>query len=176
MPRNIIQTFITIFITMITTANFVNASNDNLYQDGITLSITNKAFNPQSHKIGYCGKTPCIIDGKFFYGGNGIMPKTEVAGLEFKQEGRTIKLDTTSMYDSGITNKNIKEHITVERYFGKRSYRIIGYFGGDKSKRIEPYIVHWLVLPGGSVRNHIGDYESLTGLVYKVNEDFNIQQ
>lgn len=163
---------------------FLTASNaesavDNKYQEGITLTITNKPFDPKAHKIELCsddGK-PCIIDGKIFYGGNGEIPKMEVTSLVFSQHGKEIHLDVSSMYDGGITNSNIKKFISVQPYLVKNSYMIVGYFGDDKKKRISPYIAHWLVLsPKGSVRNHLGDYESLTGLVYKVNEDYNIPQ
>lgn len=143
---------------------------DNVYQDGITLTITNKPFDKKIHKIQNCGKTPCIIDGKFFYGGDGNIPKTEVESLVFSKNGKTVKLDVSSMYDTGVNNENIKKHISVEPWLGGRSYRVVGYFGDGE----EPYIVHWLVLPDGSVRNHIGDYESLVSLLFKVKQDFKI--
>lgn len=176
MVKRILQLSIISSLLVLSLGCNAESAIDNKYQDGITLTITNKPFEPNKHTIQKCTNSPCIIDGKIFYGGNGNIPKSEVASLVFSQEGKTVNLEVSSMYDSGITNANIKKYITIEPYFGKRSYRIVGYFGGDMKNDIEPYIVHWLIVKNASVRNHIGDYESLTGLVYKVNEDFNIPQ
>ena len=149
----------------------------NVYQDGIILTINNNVFDPKKHKIDYCSrKKPCAIDGKIFYGGRGKIPKTEIKSLVFQKDGRKIYLDTSSMYNSGVTNSNIKKYISIERYHSKTSYRIVGYFGGDIKNDMEPYIAHWLVRPDGSVRNHLSDYESLVSLLFKVNKDFNIQE
>lgn len=151
---------------------------NNQYEDGISLTITNKPFKASDHKITYCEQNkPCAIDGKIFYGGNGETPKTEVSSLIFSKNGKEIHLDVSSMYDSGITNSNIKEYISVEPYMINGAYMVVGYFGWDKKRRIPPYVAHWLVLtPSDSVRNHLGDYESLTGLVYKVKRDLKISQ
>ena len=150
---------------------------NNVYQDGITLTITNKPFDKKAHKIHNCSNKPCIIDGKIFYGGNGLLPKEEVASLVFSQKGKKVYLDVSSIYDTGVTNSNIKKYISIERW--SSSYRIVGYFGAGEDKGDggdELYIAHWLVMPNGSVRNHLGDYESLVSLVFKVNKDFNISQ
>lgn len=173
MPSFILRLFVLCGLFVTSMACNAELAIDNLYRDGITLTITNKVFDANAHKIDYCGKAPCIIDGNFFYGGKGKIPKMEVASLIFSINGKKINLDVSSMYDTGVTNKNIKKYISVEKW-GSRSYRVVGYFGGDMDNDIEPYIVHWLVLPEGSVRNHIGDYESLASLLYKVKQDFKI--
>lgn len=141
----------------------------NTYPDRITLTITNKPFNVKSHKILNCPTKPCIVDGKIFYGGNGELPKMEVESLVFSKGGKKVYLDVSSIFDTGVTNENIKKHISVEPWSG--AYRVVGYFGGGD----EPYIAHWLVMSDGSVRNHLSDYESLVSLLFKVKKDFNIQ-
>lgn len=163
-----------LFIPLSCTAE---STTDNVYMDGITLTITNKPFVASAHKVFYCAEKsdyplkPCTIDGKLFYGGNGELPKTEVKSLVFSKNGKKVYLDTSSIFDTGVTNSNIKKHISIEPW--SDAYRVVGYFGVNQ----EPYIVHWLVLPeGGSVRNHLSDYESLVSLLYKVNKDFNIEE
>lgn len=153
------------------------SATNNAYMDGITLTITNKPFDSSAHKVVFCSERsddppkPCIIDGKGFYGGNGELPKTEVESLIFSQNGKKIYLDTSSIFDTGVSNSNIKKHISVEPWSG--AYRVVAYFGEVQ----EPYIVHWLVMPkGGAVRNHLSDYESLVSLLYKVNKDFKIEE
>lgn len=148
-----------------------DSAKDNVYMDGITLTITEKPFDASAHKIVNCPEKPCLIDGKAFYGGNGETPKRELESLIFTQNGKKIHLDTSSIFDTGVTNKNIKKHISVEPWSG--AYRVVAYFGEIQ----EPYIVQWLVMPeGGSVRNHLSDYESLVSLLYKVNNDFKIEE
>jgi len=167
------------FLSFLSLSCAADTAVNNVYQDGITLTITNKIFDKKAHKIQNCPKaqTPCIIDGKIFYGGNGLLPKVEVASLVFSQNGKKVYLDVSSIYDTGVTNSNIKKYISIERW--SSSYRIVGYLGAGEDKGDggdEPYIAHWLVMPNGSVRNHLGDYESLVSLVFKVNKDFNISQ
>ena len=142
---------------------------NNVYEDGITLTITSKPFDAKAHVIKKCDGAVCIIDGKFIYGGNGNIPKEEVTRLVFEKKGKRVSLDVSSMYDSGVNNANIKQHITVAPW-GKSSYRVVGYFSdGD-----DIYICRWLVSPDGAIRHYIGDYETLVSLTTKVQEDFKI--
>ena len=177
MYKFFIHTFVWLIFLLGTYNLYAETGKASSYPDGIKLAITNKIFTTGNHKIDYCGGVkPCAIDGKLFYGGRGKIPKTQVTSLTFERNGKQFSLDVSSMYNSGVTNDNIHKYISVERYLGKHSYRVVGYFGGDMDKDIEPYIVHWLVLPDGTVRNHISDYESLASLLFKVNEAFNITQ
>lgn len=142
---------------------------NNVYEDGITLTITSKPFDAKAHVIKKCDEAVCIIDGKFIYGGNGNVPKEEVTRLIFEKKGKQTALDVSSMYDSGVHNANIKQHVKVTSW-GKSSYRVVGYFSdGD-----DTYICQWLVSPDGAIRNHIGDYESLVFLTTDVQKDFGL--
>jgi hypothetical protein len=142
---------------------------NNVYEDGVTLTITNKPLNAKAHVITRCEGAVCMIDGNFAYGGDGNIPKEEVTRLIFEQKGKKVALDVSSMYDSGVNNANIKQYVEVTPW-GKDSYRIVGYFGAGDST----YICQWLVLPGGAIRNHISDYESLVTLTTKVQKDHKI--
>lgn len=171
MPKSIMRTSILCCIFAMPLSCSAESATNNVYMDGITLTITNKPFEASAHKITNCPAKPCLIDGKAFYGGNGETPRKELKSLVFSQNGKEIYLNTSSIFDTGVTNQNIKEHISVEPWSG--AYRVVAYFGEVQ----EPYIVQWLVMPeGGSVRNHISDYESLVSLLYKVNKDFNIEE
>ena len=141
---------------------------NNMYEDGITLTITNKPFDTKAHVIKKCGETVCIIDGKLFYGGNGNMPKNEVARLVFEKQGKKIALDVSSMYDSGVNNANIKQYVTVVSLGD--GYEVTGYFGDGE----DTYICQWLVTLQGSLRSHISSYETLVSLTTKVQKDFNL--
>lgn len=142
---------------------------NNQYEDGVTLTITSKPFDPKAHVIKKCQGAVCIIDGKFIYGGNGNVPKEEVTKLVFEQKGKKVALDVSSMYDSGVNNTNIKQRVSVFPW-GENSYRIVGYFSsGD-----DTYICRWLVSPHGAIRHYIGDYETLVSLTTKVQKDFGL--
>ena len=136
------------------------------FTDGIKLVLTSKPFDSTVHQVKRCGKRniPCYIDGKIFYGGRGKLPTQEVVSLEFIREGKRLKLDVSSIYNTGINQENISKRFNVQKYLGKNTYRVIGYFGPEK----RPYIAHWLVKEDGSIRNHLSDYESLNCLVFEV--------
>jgi hypothetical protein len=140
------------------------------FTDGIKLTLITKPFDGKTHKVKRCGKRdiPCYIDGKIFYGGRGKLPKEEVVSLEFDRKGKRLNLDVSSIYNTGITQNNIKNRFNVQKYLGKNTYRVIGYFGSEK----KPYIAHWLVKEDGSIRNHLSDYESLNSLMFEVKKDF----
>jgi hypothetical protein len=142
---------------------------NNRYEDGITLTITSKPFDPKAHAIKKCEYAICVIDGRFIYGGNGDVPKEEVTSFVFEQNGKKIELDVSSMYDSGVNNANIKQHISVTKW-GRNSYQLVGYFSdGD-----DTYIGRWLVSPDGAIRHYLGDYETLVSLTTKVQRDYGL--
>jgi hypothetical protein len=141
---------------------------NNRYEDGITLTITSKPFDPKAHVVKKCGETVCLIEGKLFYGGNGNMPKEEVTRLVFEQNGKKIFLDVSSMYDTGVNNANIKQHVSVLSLGD--GYEVTGYFGDGE----DTYICQWLVVPGGAIRSHISSYETLVSLTTKVQHDFGL--
>jgi hypothetical protein len=141
---------------------------DNNYDDGVTLTITSRPFNPKMHAIKKCGEAVCTIDDKVVYGGNGGIPKQEVTQFVFEKQGRRVGLDVSSMYDAGVNNANIKKHVSV--VFLGDGYEVTGYFGeGD-----DTYIAQWLVIPGGTIRSHISGYEALVSLTTKVQKDFGL--
>ena len=113
------------------------------FTDGIKLTLTTKPFDSEMHQVKYCGRRsiPCYIDGNIFYGGRGKLPKQEVVSLEFERKGKRLSLDISSIYNTGINQDNIKKRFKVQKYLGKNTYRVIGYFGSTK----KPYIAHWLV-------------------------------
>lgn len=143
------------------------------FVDGITLELVTKSFNKGKHKVDFCGKKqhPCFIDGKIFYGGRGKLPSEEVVSLTFKKNNTNVTLDISSIFNPGINSENIQKRFTVQKYLGRNSYRVIGYFGVGK----EPYIAHWLIKEHGSVRNHLSDYESLASLLFEVKRDMGIK-
>ena len=59
-----------VLLSVLPVAQGVEPPVNNMYEDGITLTITNKPFDTKAHVIKKCGETVCIIDGKLFYGGN----------------------------------------------------------------------------------------------------------
>ncbi len=144
------------------------------FTDGIKLILTTKPFDGKIHQVKRCGKRaiPCYIDGKIFYGGRGKLPKEEIVSLEFVRKGKRLNLDVSSIYNAEITQDNIKKRFNVQKYLGKNTYRVIGYFGVSKN----PYVAHWLVKEDGSIRNHLSDYESLNSLMFEVKKDMNISQ
>ena len=91
---------------------------NNVYEDGITLTITSKPFDAKAHVIKKSDGTVYAIDGKIIYGGYGNIPKEEVTRLVFEKKGKKIALDVSSMYDSGVNNTNIKQHVTVISWGG----------------------------------------------------------
>ncbi len=139
---------------------------------GIKLKLMTKSFDAKKHKIKKCGKRniPCYIDGKVFYGGKGKLPKEEVVSLEFVRNGKRLKLNVSSIYNAGITQNNIKNRFNIQKYLGKNTYRVIGYFGPEK----RPYIAQWLVKENGSIRNHLSDYESLNSLMFEVKKNLKL--
>ena len=142
---------------------------NNVYEDGVTLTISNKPFDAKAHVIKKSDGTVYAIDGKIIYGGNGTIPKEEVTRLVFEKQGKKIALDVSSMYDSGVNNANIKQHVKLVSW-GGGAYRGTGYFSdGD-----DTYICQWLVLPDSAIRNYIGEYETLVSLTTKVQEDYKL--
>ena len=87
--------------------------------------------------------------------------------LFLKKDGKQHSLDVSSIYNTGVTTSNIIKRFNVQRYLGKNTYRVIGYFGPEK----RPYIAHWLVREDGSIRNHLSDFESLNSLMFEVKKD-----
>jgi len=172
MRKVILRINIFIYLTIATFACSAEISIGAKYIDGITLTVTNKSFDAKAHKIQKCDMDYiCSIDDRIYYGNGGKIPKQEVSSLVFSQNGKQIYLDVSAMYESGITNKNIKERIKVQSW-GSGSYRVITYLGKPKIL----YIAQWLVWEGYSIRNHFSDYESLASLAFEVNKDFNIIQ
>ncbi len=147
---------------------------NNVYENGITLTITSKPFEAKAHVIKKCGQAVCLVDGKPVYGTYGKTPKEEVTNLVFEKQGKKVALDVSSMYNPNVTNSNIKKYVSVMSW-GDDTYEVTGYFSlddGDDSM----YICRWLIMQGGSIRNHFSDYESLVTLTTKVQEDFKIEQ
>ena len=146
---------------------------NNVYEEGVTLTITSKPFDPKAHVIKKCGETVCVIDGKPVYGTYGRMPKQEVTSLVFEKKGKKIALDVSAMYNPNVSNSNIKQYIKLTSW-GEDSYEVTGYFSHDDGDD-SMYICRWLIMQGhGSIRNHMSDYESLVSLTTKVQEDFGI--
>lgn len=146
---------------------------NNQYEDGVTLTITSKPFDPKTHSIKKCGETVCVIDGKPVYGTYGKMPKREVTSLVFEKNGKKIPLDVSAMYNPNVDNTNIKRYIKLTSW-GEDTYEVTGYFSHDDGDD-DTYICRWLIMQGrGSIRNHISDYESLVSLTTKVQKDFGL--
>jgi hypothetical protein len=163
---------------------------DNKYEDGVTLTITTKPFDPKAHKITkcketlcetekngkpvyyMCSETICSIDGKPAYGTYGRIPKQEVASLIFEKNGKKISLDVSAMYNPNVNNTNIRRYIDVMPWH-EGSYRVRGYFSHDDGDD-DTYICLWLVTPEGSIRNHISDYGSLVTLTTEAQKDFGL--
>ena len=160
---------------------------DNQFEDGVTLTITTKPFDPKMHKIEKCGgelactaddgslkrceKNVCQIDGRPLYGAYGKMPKQEVTSLIFEKNGKKIALDVSGMYNPNVNNSNIKKYVQLTSW-GKDSYEITGYFSHDDGDD-SMYICLWSVWPGGSFRNYMGDFSALIRLADTAKEDFN---
>ena len=167
-------------------------ATDNVYEDGVTLTITTKPFDPKAHKITYCketlcetevdgkpvyrmcSETVCDVDGKPPYGTYGKIPKQEVTSLIFEKNGKKIALDVSGMYNPNVNNSNIKRYVDVIPWHDG-SYRVRGYFSHDDGDD-DIYICLWLVSRDGSIRNYMGDYGSLVTLTTEVQKDFNIEQ
>lgn len=161
---------------------------DNVYEDGVTLAISTKPFDPKAHKIEKCGgelacsaddgklkkceQSVCVIDGKPAYGAYGKMPKQEVTSLIFEKKGKKIALDVSGMYNPNVNNSNIKKYVQIKPW-GQDTYQITGYFSHDDGDD-SMYICLWLIMQGkGSVRNYMGDFEALDDLTERVKRDFN---
>ena len=142
---------------------------NNKYEDGITLTITSKPFDAKAHVIKKCDEAVCSIDGKFFYGGYGNIPKEEVTRLVFEKKGKKIALDVSSMYDPGVTNANIQQHVTAYSW-GWGNYTVTGYFSKGKAR----YVCQWAIVKNSSsARTHISSFEELFSLESKMKKDFN---
>ena len=143
------------------------------FDDDTSLTLITKPFEQSSHKIETCGKRkkPCFIDEQVFYGGNGKLPTEEIIGLKFKRNDIVVELDTSSIFNPGISDENIKKRFTVQEYLGRNSYRVIGYFGEGEIS----YIGHWLIIDNRAIRNHLSDYESLVSLIFEVKKDLGIK-
>ena len=163
------------------------SSTDNVYEDGVTLTITTKPFDPKVHKIEMCGgelactaddgklkrceKSVCVIDGKPVYGTYGKMPKQEVTSLSFEKNGKKIALDVSGMYDPNVNSSNIKKYVQIKSW-GQDDYKVTGYFSHDDGDD-DTYICLWSVWSGGSFRKYMGDFESLDDLATKAKKDLN---
>lgn len=169
MDKIIFKTGIILAFAMISLSCSADKSISTDFDDGIKLTLVTKPFDVKAHKVKRCGKRniPCYIDGKIFYGGSGKLPKQELVNIIFSRNGKQLNLDTSSIYNTGITQENIKKRFNVQKYLGKNTYRVIGYFGPEK----RPYIGHWLVKEEGAIRNHLSDYESLNSLMFEVKKD-----
>lgn len=146
---------------------------NNVYEDGVTLTITSKPFNPKSHVIKKCGETVCVIDGKPAYGAYGRVPKQEVTSLVFEKQGRKVALDVSGMYNPNVNNSNIKQYVKLTTW-DKESYWVTGYFSHDDGDD-DMYICLWLVMLDGSIRNYMGDYGALSTLTERVEKDFKVK-
>lgn len=173
MDKVVIKTSLILSLVFTSLSCSADKSISGKYDDGITLTLTTKPFAESKHKVKRCGKRniPCYIDGKIFYGGRGKLPTEEVISLVFEKDGKQQSLDISSIYNTGITKNNIAKRFNVQRYLGKNTYRVIGYFGPVK----RPYIAHWLVRENGSIRNHLSDFESLNSLMFEVKKDLGIK-
>lgn len=146
---------------------------NNKYEDGITLTITSKPFDPKAHVIEKCGETVCVIDGKPVYGAYGKVPKQVVTSLIFKKDSRKVALDVSGMYNPNVNNSNIKKYVKITTW-DKDSYWVTGYFSHDDGDD-DMYICHWLIMKNGSIRNYMGDYGALARLTEEVQKDFGIE-
>ena len=163
-------------------------ANDNVYEGGVTLTITSKPFDPKKHKIEKCGgelacmaddgtlkkceESVCVIDGKPLYGAYGRMPKHEVTSLILEKNGKKTALDVSGMYNPSVNNSNIKKYVQIKSW-GKDSYEVTGYFSHDDGDD-SMYICLWLIMEGkGSIRNYIGPFEALDDLTERAKRDLN---
>lgn len=146
---------------------------DNVYEGGVSLTITTRPFDPKGHKITMCGETVCVIDGKPVYGTYGRMPKEEVFSLVLEKGGKKISLDVSAMYNPNVTNSNIKKYVKVYS-FGDDTYQVSGYFSHDDGDD-DMYICLWTIMADGSIRNHLSEYNSLSILTTEVRKDFNLE-
>ena len=162
--------FMTLALSMSSVACGEEPRLDNVYDNGITLTINVKSFDAKAHVIKKCADTVCLIDGKPASGEDGKIPQYEVTSLIFEKNGKQVTLDVSSMYDPWVENFNIKQHVTVLP-LGKDSYQVSGYFGDGESK----YVCQWLVMLDGSIRTHIGGITVLYELTTKVREDFKLK-
>ena len=162
-------------------------ANDNVYEGGVTLTITSKPFDPKKHKVEKCGgelacmaddgtlkkceQNVCWIDGKPLYGAYGKMPKQEVTSLILEKNGKKTALDVSGMYNPNVNNSNIKKYVRIKSW-GNDSYEVTGYFSHDDGDD-DTYIGLWSVWPSGSYRKYMGDFGSLIILAETAKEDFN---
>ena len=148
---------------------------NNVYEDGVSLTITTKPFDPKAHVVRKCGEAVCVIDGKPVYGTYGRVPKQEVTSLIFEKNGKKIALDVSAMYNANVNNSNIKQYVKVTSW-GEDTYEVTGYFSHDDGDD-DMYICLWLIMQGsGSIRNFMGGYEALVSLTTRVQKDFKIEQ
>lgn len=146
---------------------------NNVYEDGVTLTITTKPFDPSAHVIKKCGETVCLIDGRPLYGTYGRIPKQEVTSLVFEKKGRKVVLDVSAMYNPNVNNSNIKQYVKITTW-DKDSYWVTGYFSHDDGDD-DMYVCLWLIMLDGSIRNYMGDYGALHTLTNRVQKDFKIE-
>lgn len=163
---------------------------NNKYEDGITLTITSKPFDPKAHKLSkckemmlcqsekngqpeyyMCNENLCSVDGKPLYGANGKIPKQQVTSLIFEKNGKKVALDVSNMYNPNVNNANIKKYIKVMPG-PENSYQVTGYFSHDDGDD-SMYICLWQVSMEGSFRNYMGDFGLLHDLTERVAKDFN---
>ena len=112
-------------------------------------------FEPEKHRIKICGDYICLIDGSPFFGSDGKMPSEKMKMMVFSHKKGSTNLDVSAMYDPSINNQNIRDRISIDRYWGE-FYIITGRFSDGAGA----YISQWIVTDDGSIRTHISDTET----------------
>ena len=126
------------------------------YDGDVSLSVDVELFDIKTNTYRDCGGGQiCIVNNGLAWGNDGQIPVTFVKSITVQLGGKTISLDASGMYDSGITGDS-REAFQIEHYYAD-AWKVRGRFSDGAGT----YYAEWFIQQQWSSRILIGDSELL---------------
>ncbi len=117
--------------------------------ENYVLILTKIPFDPQKHSIRDIGNYTYIIDEKPIFGNDGHLPRFELINAQLQFDGKSVKLDTDSMFEPWF-EKNIKKESFKIKY-DEAGLKLSGLFSDGAGL----YGAEWLIVDTVSIRTII---------------------
>ncbi len=113
-------------------------------------------------KLKYSESSPCLVDGQIPFGTDCGIPSTYVKSLTVVVNGKSLKLDTSQMFNAWGTRHLTMHEGKLVRYFGGSCLdKDICVFRGLFSDGAGTFVAEWRVFQGATTRTVITSDEEI---------------
>lgn len=162
-----LKKFILIFVLILSGCN-VKAESSFTLPSGVSVTIVEKKFDPQMHKITGCTTRDnfCNINGEIPFGIDQNIPKTILESITINFQDNIYVLDTSNMYDAWGTRP--LKIVNSIRYFGGNCYDLKNcQFRGLFSDAAGSFVAEWLIREGKQMRTVLTNSKDVLALFQK---------